>query len=89
VKGERSSTSPLIYNIIFLDINKFKEFEVTISISSTYLLFDFSGYVDEIETVPAALGLGLILSQNTLTCIGRNTKCVTKEEEKHSVRYHF
>jgi len=87
VKGERSSTSPLISNIIFLDINKFKVFEVTISISSTYLLFDFSGYVDEIETVPAALGL--ILSQNTLTCIGRNTKCVTKEEEKHSVRYRF
>jgi len=68
VKGERSSTSPLISNTIFLDISKFKVFEFTISISSTYLLFDFSGYVDEIETEPAALGP--IFSQNTLTYIG-------------------
>jgi len=53
VKGESSSPSPLIIIVLFLDMNKFKLFEVTISFSSTYLLFDISGYVDEIEKEPA------------------------------------
>ena len=54
MKGESPSLSPLIYNVLFLAINKLKDIEVTNSISSTHLLFEFSGFVDEIETEPAA-----------------------------------
>jgi hypothetical protein len=50
----------------------------TNSISSTVLLFDFSGFEDEIETESDAQRFIFLL--NTLTNFGLNRKGVTKKE---------
>ena len=54
LNGERPSPSPLIPNVLFIDLNKLKFIEVSNSVISTYLLFDFFSFEDEIETEPAA-----------------------------------
>ena len=54
LNGERPSPSPLIPNVLFIDLNKLKFIEVSNSVISTHLLFDFFSFEDEIETEPAA-----------------------------------
>ena len=54
VKGERPSPSLLIPKVLFPDLNKLKVIQVTNSVSSTHLVFDVSGFEEEVEKVPAA-----------------------------------